>query len=467
MIKVAFALYDQLIRKSSEYREHVRDITMFNINVSMSQSKNKNTYIKFYEDTDITRLIQKASDDNMDYIMLVAMGFHTKDHSALHTIIKEAIENEHAIVGHLLEDNPQDPLNGFYHLHPQTIFIDLKQWAEIGKPNFGGFEKLTNTTLPLVERSPVNIHHDYTPTYLYPTNEIREYTGKVNEGWNLISQVLLHGKKVGNFSDNIRKYKSHMYPEMNDDRFEKILAGDTTIELPAEGPTYGQAAYIKETDFVLGNYLNSVFVFNNEPLNERMKYNKETKLDTLYAVAAGFKPQWLLTQTDYSGARVVYIDYSEPALNYRKWLVEQWDGNDYIGAINRYKSANPDFMPNWLFEKDYKPEWDKTIEQFGGVDAWQDVWNKYKTLEHRYIKTNLFGDYSEMVEDMKNHQGNNLVWISNSYYTPASIRNFQPKKLKEYFDNFKKDVYDNNISIQLLGSDNKGMNNWQHYGVIQ
>jgi hypothetical protein len=272
MIKVAFSLYDQLTRKSSDYREHVRDITMFNVNISISESINKDTLIKFYEDSDIDRLIYKASDDNMDYIILVAMGFRTKDYTALHTIIKEAIENEHLIVGHLLEDNPQDPLNGFYHLHPQTIFIDLKQWAEIGKPKFGGIEKLTNTTLPLVERSIVNIHHDYTPTYLHPTNKIREYTGKVNEGWNLISQVLLHGKKVGNFSDNIRKYKSHMYPEMNDNRFEKILAGDTGIELPLEGPTYSQAEYIKETDFVLGNYLNSVFVFNNEPMHEQMKY---------------------------------------------------------------------------------------------------------------------------------------------------------------------------------------------------
>jgi hypothetical protein len=184
-------------------------------------------------------------------------------------------------------------------------------------------------------------------------------------------------------------------------------------------------------------------------------------------VAAGFKPLWLLTQTDYSNARVVYIDYSGPALNYRKWLVEQWDGDDYVGAIDKYKSENPDFMPNWSFEKNYRPEWNKTVESFGGVDAWKTVWDKYRTLEHCYIKTNLFGDYTGVIEDMKHHQGNNLLWISNSFYTPASIRNFPPKKLKEYFDSFKKDVYDNNASIQMLGTDNKGMNNWQHHGVIQ
>jgi len=127
MIKVAFALYDQLTRKSADYREHVRDITMFSVNVSIALSNNKDTYVKFYEDTDINRLINTAYDADNDYILLVSMGFHTKDHSALHTIIKEAVENKHAIVGHLLEDNPQNPLNGFYHLYPQTVIIDFKQ----------------------------------------------------------------------------------------------------------------------------------------------------------------------------------------------------------------------------------------------------------------------------------------------------------------------------------------------------
>jgi len=43
MIKVAFALYDQLTRKSADYREHVRDITMFSVNVSIALSNNKDT----------------------------------------------------------------------------------------------------------------------------------------------------------------------------------------------------------------------------------------------------------------------------------------------------------------------------------------------------------------------------------------------------------------------------------------
>jgi len=123
-------------------------------------------------------------------------------------------------------------------------------------------------------------------------------------------------------------------------------------------------------------------------------------------------------------------------------------------------------MPNWLFEKKYKPEWDRTIEMFGGIDSWKYIWNKYRTLEHRYVKTNILGDYTEMIEDMKQHQGNNLLWISNSFYTPASIRNFPPKKLQEYFDSFKNDVYNNNTSIQLLGSDNKAKQNWPHYGFM-
>jgi hypothetical protein len=462
MKKIVFGLYDQLKNKSASYREHVRDITMFSVNVAVrSYGAESQTNPTLIESTSVEDIIKKAAETDNEYLYIVAMGYTAFDHKLAQRAIEDAEAGNYAIIGHILEDKP----TGFYQLHPQCLLVNLNAWRQHCAV-YGGFETVSNVELPVPERSPMDIHDDYTPTYLKPTGQTVNYSGPLKEGWNLIASLLKAGCAVGNFSNDIRRFKSHMYPEMSDDRFERILAGDNSITLEENGPTYGQYQYLKDTDFAM--FKNSVFVFNNDSMRiDNIAYSKSTKLGTLYAVAAGFKPIQLLTQTDFGSARVAYIDYSQPALDFKRWLWETWDGEDYIKAIKDYKNMNPSFDANWLFEKDYTPEWDKTIEVFGGRDAWKAIWAQYKKTPHVFIKTNLFGEYSEMLADMKSNQGNNIIWYSNSFYTPASIRNFSPQTLDGLYKQFVNDVKQANISIQFAGCDNKCDYHWKHYGTIQ
>lgn len=463
MKKIAFGLYDQLGRKSDTYREHVRDITMFSVNVAVrTYGADSQSTPVLIESNNITEIIEKAGSSNAEYLFMVAMGYTSFDSKLVHQMVADAEAGNYGLLGHILEDKPK----GFYQLHPQCLLVNLNAWREVGKPKFGGFETVNNKTLPVPERSQIDIHDDYTPTYLKPTGQTVDYTGPLKEGWNLISALLLSGYAIGNFSNDIRRFKSHMYPEMEDDRFERILAGEQGVTVEENGPTYGQFQYLRDTDFTM--FKNSVYVFNNDSMRiDNIAYSKSTKLGTLYAVAAGFKPIQLLTQTDWSAARVAYIDYSQPALDFKKWLWENWDGEDYIKAINDYKVVNPSFDANWLFGKDYTPEWEKTIEIFGGREAWRKIWEQYKKTPHVFIKTDLFGEYTEMITDMKSNPGNNIIWYSNSFYTPASVRNFTPPKLDALYKKFFEDVKDANVSIQFAGCDNKCDYHWKHYGVIQ
>lgn len=463
MKRIAFALYDQLGRKSATYREHVRDITMFSVNVAVrTYGADSQTTPLFIEANNITQIIEQAGNSDAEYLLMVAMGYTSFDSKLVHQMIADAEAGNYALLGHILEDKPA----GFYQLHPQCLLVNLNAWRAVGKPDFGGFETLSDRDLPVVERSPIDIHDDYTPTYLKPTSQTKKYTGQLKEGWNLISTLLNGGYSIGNFSNDIRRFKSHMYPEMEDTRFERILAGEQGVTVEENGPTYGQFRYLRDTDFAM--FKNSVYVFNNDSMRiDNIAYSKTIRLGTLYAVAAGFKPIQLLTQTDWSGAKVAYIDYSQPALDFKKWLWENWDGEDYIKAITDYKNINPNFDANWLFGKDYTPEWDKTIEIFGGRESWRIIWAQYKKTPHVFIKTDLFGDYNAMLEDMKSNPGNNIIWYSNSFYTPASVRNFTPLKLNGLYQQFLADVKGANASIQFAGCDNKCGYHWKHYGAIQ
>jgi len=84
-----------------------------------------------------------------------------------------------------------------------------------------------------------------------------------------------------------------------------------------------------------------------------------------------------------------------------------------------------------------------------------------------FAKVHFFKNYNEMLEDMDLHTGNNFIWFSNSFYTPASLRNFSPSVLKSLYETFLKSLIEHNKSIHLGGTNFNGESAWIHYGEIQ
>jgi hypothetical protein len=458
--KIAFGVYDQLSHKSKSYRDHVNDITMFGINVALNKTLTDSILV---EGNDINKIMKSALKQNSKHLFLVSLGYQSHAHELVHQIIKEAQQNNYAFVGHILEDKH----TGYFYLHDQSLYVNLKIWESLGCPKFGDSRNISNEELSLPDRSTDDIHDDYTPTYLKPTGQTKQYSGLLRPGADFISAVLAGGYAFGNFSRQVRDQKYHLYPDIADDRFERILQGEKGITVEETGPTYGQFRYLEETSFNK-SVTSLVFVFNNDPVElPKLSYNINTKLDTLYSVAAGFKPLQILTQTDWADSRVVYIDYSRPALDFKKWLVDTWDGKNYLEKIKEYQQIDPTFKPIWLPNKDFSPEWFNTLSLFDGEQSWLKIWNQYRNLPHRYILTDLFGNYKEMLDDMSIHQGNNFIWFSNSFYNPASIRNFSPSTLDSLYSNFIKNLKKNNKSIHLGGCDNRKNSAWVHYGDIQ
>lgn len=460
---IAFGLYNQIGSRSAAYQEHIRGITNFAVGLQVvrynHQAEKSTTLI---EDIDLDRILEQASLLNTDYAYIVGYGYRSYNEQLVHDMIRHAEENNYSVLAHILEDNPQDRMNGFYCLHYQCLLINMHHWRSSGSPRFGNRET-ANTQLAEVIRSSGNFHDDYTPYEILPTGTQRHYEGPVREGWNLANEMLKQGYRIGNFTNEIRALKQHIYPEVGTE-LEQLLAGDTTVEVQE----YNQKQYINLMTFQ--GFQNAVYVFNTDPMSKDcIHYNKTTKLDSIYCVAAGFKPIQLMDQCLWNDAtQMVYFDYAEPALNFKQWLVENWDGRDYIAAIEHYKSTvNPGFNPIWFVGKDYTPEWNKTMEYFGGEAAWLDLWNRYRKLPHKFIRTNLFSDYKDLVADMKQHTGNNLIWFSNSFYTEASLRHFRSAELKALYENFMTALADNNQSLQICGLNDAGGNSWKHIGTIK
>lgn len=463
MKKIAFGLYNQIAYRSNSYQEHIRSITNFAINRqirSYNWANNHNTDL--IVDSNIDNIIIKANQDDTDYLYVVAYGYRSYNERLVNMMIDYAESKSYSVLAHILEDNPKDNLNGFYCLHHQCFLINMDDWRRSGNPRFGSFETAT-TELPLVIRSKENFHDDYTPYEIKPAGQTRQYTGELREGWHLASEMIKNGYSIGNIPNDIRNLKQHIYPHIGTD-LERLLAGDKSVELTE----YNQRQYIELMDF--SNFQSSVYVFNTDPMTpDKIAYNKTTKLDSIYCVAAGFKPLQLLDQCSWDyGTQMVYFDYSESALTFKQWLIENWDGKDYISTIEKYQTEiNRSFKPIWFVGRDYTPEWSNTIKYFGGESAWLDLWNRYRRLPHKFFKTNLYNNYQNLIDDMKQHPGNNLIWFSNSFYTEASLRHFCPSELKSLYQKFILDLKASNNSIQICGRTDTGSSAWQHIGQVQ
>jgi len=208
----------------------------------------------------------------------------------------------------------------------------------------------------------------------------------------------------------------------------------------------------------------SVFVFNTDRMHEEpMQFDRSTRLDSIYCVAAGFKPLQLLKRCAWhSGTRMVYFDYSQAALDFKKWLLTNWDGRNYIQAIDQYKnSVDPTFKPIWFFGQSFEPAWTETMKVFDGETKWLEFWNQYRLLPHEFIKTNLFDDRSDLLADMRANAGNKLIWFSNSFNTEAAVRHFDRPTLSGMYNDFVADLSAvNDSQIQVCGSDWAGKKEW-------
>lgn len=456
MKTVSFGLLNQISTRSETYQQHIRAITDFAVGLHVGDYNRTsgNAPQTLVVDASMDSILDACDQNNTDYAFIVAYGYRSYDHQLIRAMITYMESNQYSVLAHILQDDPQ--AKGFYSLHNQCLVIDMAHWRQAGRPRFGGHEK-KDVVLPTVIRDPNNFHDDYTPGWIMSSGRQTQYSGQLRQGWSLIAGLLSQSRTIGNFPEEIRRFKQHLYPEVGTE-LERRLAGEDV-----EVVEHNQKNYVELMDF--RHFQESVYVFNTDPMIAHLQ-TITTKIGSLYCVAAGFKPILLLNKYTWDqDTRMVYIDYSQSALNFKRWLVENWDGRNYIKIIEKYMTqVDPNFRPIWFVGKDYNDQWDYTMQIFGGEESWLDIWNRYKKLEHRYLKINLYNDYENLLEDMNNHRNtNNLIWFSNSFYTEACLMNFQPNELENYFNQFIQAIKDNSDSLQICGSNHRGRSAWQYF----
>jgi hypothetical protein len=370
-------------------------------------------------DKTINEVLNKALTTDAEYCIVMSVG-HFINSPKFFTYIDSWVDKiDFFVTGHIIDKNSNNSQsnsdNHYWGLHKQCMIINLKYYEEFGKPEWGDkFLSEDKIELAKAKRSSTDIHDDYTPIFLEPTRDSQVCTPYV-DGWNFINKSLENGLKVYNFHPKIRETKRYTYPSKDIETLRNQLSWINNILTGA--PT-------------------CVFFWNTEPYTDVIKA-EGPKIKKLYAVAAAFKPNFMLNKFGfYEDTEVIYYDYSKQALAFKKLLLEEWDGRDYPKFLRYAKSK---YQINETFGastegKTYEDLWKKELSYWGSEDILYEHWQKYKKLKHTFIYCDIL-ETPEKITNQVDDTEESYIWWSNAFHTVTAHYTKSLDDLKDHYNN--------------------------------
>lgn len=400
------------------YIEKLLNLTDFWIfNAKLDLKKNNIHMDVFYFETE-QGFLDFASNHNYEFAIgnwighLLRPAKNGDKHVILDTI--NFCKNTDGLIGHIISYTDKLP-----YFYKEFWCVNLNIYKELGYPKW---EVNDNTEFPNFNRSSENFHDDYTPFYINTAEGYTKNTIQISWGTGLIKAWLKNNRTINNFPKEIRELKHHLYPENHEiltDYFDsKVCVEDLTQPL--------QKQYFRSIDY--DNSKNCIFLFNTDSLDFDPP---KTLINNLVTVCAAFRPYLILHECGFNNStKVKFIDYSEISLQFKKWLVENWDGIDIFKAVTSFEKEIGKPM-NWNkpFHLTYQQSHNEVINKFGGAEKWLKFWNEYKQLEHEYHLIDLVSDLNKIENLLSDNQ--NYIYFSNSYNTEAGLVKWGKTKLKK------------------------------------
>lgn len=385
----------------------------------------------------INDVLDEALTHNVDYCIVQSIGHIIKDASFFTFIEKWIKEQNFFVTGHIMDkakknkNNPEGN-NGYYGLHKQCILVNLKYYEKFDKPVFG--EKTTTEEfVAKASRHIKDIHDDYTPLSLQPSEELTICTPLV-DGWNFINVSLQNDLTVYNFHPKIRESKQYIYPSTSAAELEHQLSWINNIVSFAPN-----CVFFWNTE----NYIDLDYIKINKPVEK------------LYSVAASFKPNMILNRFGFNdNTEIIYFDYSKPSLAFKKLLLSQWDGEDYPAfldwAVAKYKIDETGGNETQRLTR--QELWKREINWWGSEKTIKEHWNRYKKLKHSYIHCDIC-ENPEKVTSRITNELNSVIWWSNAFHTVNAQYMRGLSGVKECYENWCTQIEEKNPNIWILGKD--------------
>lgn len=363
--------------------------------------------------------------------------------------------------------------NGWFGLEDDCLLVNLQQYAALGQPQFGSPQ-----TQAVEVIKPSVITESGADAGRLSALEYTEQTESVapkHAGWNFIEASLRNRLTVDNFNKPIdgsritlcdpSPRKMQAFSEYLGTELGSYSRSDPNTDLSA-----GQRKFLDSIDSQVKDSRNGVFLFNLESYADVVEPPAQftPPLSSLYSVAAGFKPNMMLHSLGFDTAtRMVFFDYSSTALEIRKVIVSEWNGEDFPRFV-RYLMTNypadevfyqlwANLTPDQIAWDDLQRLWLDELEKWGGESAFKEHWELYRNLEHEYIHCNLLGEQDKLLESVRK-QPDAAIWWSNAFFTIYSNWLHTADERKSIYDNWLEKLAERNPDIFIYGSDYNNIN---------
>ncbi len=214
---------------------------------------------------------------------------------------------------------------------------------------------------------------------------------------------------------------------------------------------HGQAKYARQ----------GVFLTNYEGYDDLVPPPEDFvgPVHTFLGPAAGFKANYALEVNGFDDhTRVCYFDYSQIALDFKRSMVEGWDGNHLVDFLR----DRLDDLPQAFFQVKSGPgsldyevverNWKAELERWGGSSEFRKNWNRCRALNHRYLLQDLFGDREPLL-DCVPAQPNTILWVSNAFHSLNGCWFYTREKRNEIYDRWIDELAQKNPELWLYGKD--------------
>ncbi len=386
----------------------------------------------------VNEILDKALEEEKDYCIIQCVGHFIKEISFFELIEKWTQKRDFFITGHIVDKetvNTQSEGDGYYGLHKQCLLVNLRQYEKLNKPEYGNkFQE--NVEVTKAKRHSMDIHDDYTPLSLAPTEETQVCTPIV-DGWNFISKSLENGLTVYNFHPKIRESKSYAYPNKSLSELQE------------------QLNWINQ---ILAHAPNCVFFWNTEnyvDIDRNKDLLSREPIKKLYSVAASFKPNYILETYGFTEDTEIYFyDYSKQALAFKGLLLKEWDGKDYpkflYDAQSKYTINETTHNPYGA--DDYEKLWKIECDRWGGAEKIEEHWEKYRKLKHFYVNCDLTNTGHKIINKIEKDD-NSIIWWSNCFHTVNTHYTRSLSEVKDLYTKWLEDITEKNSNLWVFGKD--------------
>lgn len=440
-MQIELVFYDEISNDVPEQhrtilRQRLYDLLEYQtISLKVTSTNNLESFIK---------------NSNSEYVLVLALGTHLGGLGAIRELLDYAITEKTPLVAHILHQQ------NLFQLHPQCFLIKPAVYRKLGCPPIRPIKAEKRLLLMSPKRSKENFHDTYTPHWIAPS---RDYEMKTVPGHffgtYLLEELLKAGYTIKNIPESIRHKKRYCYPNEN---WEEIIQCLNDMDYLPKNHNVESFIEKLKTSY-LEVYENGFYPVNTEDIFP-VNYNNRPfniKYNFFAGVCGGVKPAIITGDNNFQpGTQVVLFDSSTAAIEWQKYLIENWDGDfDTLETVlTSFTSKHPEYRS---IIDPYARFTDKLAFRLDAAkidkDELKKRWQRFLEHEISFMKLDLLDTSSLMplLNNLNDPKTKAYIWFSNSFHMDWQMfylgYKHMENKLKETFG-FIRDNTSSRIAVE-------------------